>query len=33
VKNRLDLGTFKKIIMAKYGIDNDLFTHYFEKKE
>jgi hypothetical protein len=36
MKERLDYGTFKRVIMKKYGKDNDIFTHYFEvvrKKE
>ena len=32
VKNRLDIGTFKRIIMAKYGKENEFFAHYFKLK-
>jgi len=32
VKNRLDFGTFKRIIMKKYGKENETFAHYFKLK-
>jgi len=32
MKERLDYGTFKKIIMQKYGKNHDTFAHYFELK-
>ena len=31
VKSRLNIGAFKKIIMARYGKDNELFSHYFNR--
>jgi hypothetical protein len=31
VKNRLDIGTFKRSIMAKYGKESEIFAHYFKK--
>jgi hypothetical protein len=32
MKERLDFGTFKKIIMSKYGKENNTFAHYFKLK-
>jgi len=32
VKNRLDIGTFKRIIIKKYGKENEIFAHYFKLK-
>jgi hypothetical protein len=32
MKERLDFGTFKKIIRNKYGKDNQTFAHYFALK-
>ena len=32
MKERLDYGTFKKIIMQNYGKNNETFAHYFELK-
>jgi hypothetical protein len=32
VKNRLDIGTFKRIIMKKFGKENETFAHYFKSK-
>ena len=32
VKNRLDIGTFKRTIMEKYGKENEMFAHYFKLK-
>jgi len=30
VKNRLDIGTFKRTITKKYGKENEMFAHYFK---
>lgn len=30
VKNRLDIGTFKRRLIAKYGKNNEIFAHYFK---
>jgi hypothetical protein len=32
MKERLDFGKFKKIIMNNYGKENDTFAHYFKLK-
>jgi len=31
-RKRLDFATFKRIIMKKYGKENEKFAHYFELK-
>jgi len=32
MKERLDFGAFKTIIMKEYGKNHETFAHYFEKK-
>jgi len=32
MQERLDFGTFKRIIMKKYGKDHESFAHYFTIK-
>ena len=32
VKQRLDMGSLKKIIIEKFGKDNESFAHYFKRK-
>jgi len=32
VKNRLDIGTFKRAITKIYGKENEIFAHYFKLK-
>ena len=32
MRERLDYGSFKRIIMQKYGKTQDSFAHYFKKK-
>lgn len=32
MRERLDFGTFKRIIMKKYGKEHESFTHYFTQK-
>lgn len=32
MKERLDYGRFKQIIMKKYGKDQETFAHYFKHK-
>ena len=32
MKERLDFGTFKKILMQVYGKDHETFAHYFTIK-
>ncbi|KKK40439.1 hypothetical protein LCGC14_3073660 [marine sediment metagenome] len=31
MKERLNFGTFKRIIMKRYGKDHETFAHYFKK--
>jgi len=30
MKERLDYGTFKQVIMKKYGKDHETYAHYFK---
>jgi hypothetical protein len=32
MKERLDFGKFKKILLKTYGKDHELFAHYFKIK-
>jgi len=32
MRERLDFGTFKRVIMKKYGKSNKIFAHYFMQK-
>lgn len=32
MKERMDYGTFKRVIMKKYGKKHESFAHYFETK-
>jgi len=32
MKERLDFGKFKRIIMKTYGKDHETFAHFFKKK-
>jgi len=32
MRERLDFGTFKRVIMKKYGKEHETFAHYFKKK-
>ncbi len=32
MKERLDYGTFKRVIMKTYGKDHENFAHYFKIK-
>ena len=32
MRERLDFGKFKRIIMKKYGKENETFSHYFKFK-
>lgn len=32
MKERLDYGTFKRVIMRKYGKEHEAFAHYFKLK-
>jgi hypothetical protein len=32
MQERLDFGTFKRIIMKKYGKEHESFAHYFTLK-
>jgi len=32
MKERLDFGTFKRVIINKYGKNHHTFAHYFEFK-
>jgi len=32
MKERLDFGAFKKVLMKNYGKDHPLFEHYFTIK-
>ena len=32
VKNRLDIGTFKRTIIEKYGKEHEIFAHYFKQR-
>jgi hypothetical protein len=32
MKERLDYGTFKRVIMKTHGKHNEIFAHYFEIK-
>ena len=32
MRERLDFGKFKRIIMKKYGKENETFAHYFQLK-
>jgi hypothetical protein len=31
MRERLDYGTFKRVIMKKYGKEHKTFAHYFKK--
>ena len=33
MRERLDFGTFKRVIMKQYGKDNETFAHYFKQKK
>jgi len=33
MRERLDFGTFKRIIMKKYGKEHETFAHYFIQKK
>jgi hypothetical protein len=32
MRERLDFGTFKRVIMKKYGKEHGTFAHYFKQK-
>jgi hypothetical protein len=32
MRERLDFGTFKRVIMKKYGKEHETFAHYFKQK-
>jgi len=32
MRERLDFGTFKRVIMKKFGKDHETFAHYFITK-
>ena len=33
MRERLDFGTFKKVVMQKYGKEHETFAHYFKQKK
>jgi len=32
MKERLDYGTFKRVVMRTYGKDHETYAHYFKLK-
>lgn len=32
MRERLDFGAFKRVIMKKFGKEHETFTHYFTQK-